>query len=185
MRSPVHQWSMMARAGYPGNVTLATLVRQLRGVAHANFVPWIFTERLGISLAVCDMLVMAPNGEYISLFPAWDRAQDATFTNLLVKGAVQVSASWSASKKQAFGISIVARKAHIGEVRIKGLDCHDLAVKCADGSTPQPKTEGDMTNFAAPPGIRCTLGCGNVSPSTGGVRLKLDDNDAATSLALA
>eukprot|EP01051_Picozoa_sp_SAG22_P003089 SAG22_NODE_146_length_17566_cov_17.597847_5_plen_993_part_00 len=173
--NPVHQWSMMARAGYPGNVTLATLTQHLKGFGHGNFVPWIFTEQLGISLAVCDMLVQAPNGDYILLFPAWDRSQDASFTNLLVKGAVEVSASWSASKKQASGVSIVARKEHIGEVRIRGLAC-TVKIKCADGSAPQPTTAGDMTSFAAPPGVRCTL-VGSTASSA--VRLKLDDNDAA------
>ena len=63
-----------------------------------NFVPSVgsggMTERLGVSLAVADMLVQAPTASYILLFPSWDLSEDASFRDILVKGAVEVSASW-------------------------------------------------------------------------------------------
>jgi hypothetical protein len=43
-----------------------------------------------------EMLVSAPGGRYIELFPMWPRGSDAAFHNLRVKGAFLVSANWSA-----------------------------------------------------------------------------------------
>jgi hypothetical protein len=123
------------------------------------------------------MLVQAPGGRYISLFPAWDRTQDASFTNLLTKGAVEVSASWSTARQEAYNISVRARLEHKGALRIAGLDCKEpaatLAVKCADGSAPQPHTTVDgVVSFVAPASVRCVLVCGNGSNSfAGGVGL--------------
>jgi len=41
-----------------------------------------------------DMLVRAPGGRYIVLFPMWPATQPASFTTLRTKGGFLVSASW-------------------------------------------------------------------------------------------
>lgn len=131
----------------------------LQGSQRGSFLPKApggGTENVGIVQAVNDMLVQAPNGKYISLFPVWDRTQDASFDNLLVKGAVEVSASWSAAKQAATGITVLARKEHRGAVTIQ-LDCQDVLVTCADGSTPMVRSIGDKTTFSAPPGVECKI----------------------------
>ena len=43
------------------------------------------TENCGIARAVNEMLVQAPNGEYIQLFPMWPAGEPATFTSLRTK----------------------------------------------------------------------------------------------------
>ena len=62
--------------------------RFLKGSQRGSFLPTApggGMENVGIVQAVNDMLVQAPNGKYISLFPVWDRTQDASFEKLLVR----------------------------------------------------------------------------------------------------
>jgi hypothetical protein len=105
------------------------------------------------------MLVQAPNGQTIFLFPAWDLAQDASFSGLLVKGAVEVSASWSAAKKAVSGVAIVARKERKTPVVIEttGLGVSFTSVSCADGTKPVISTTGTEVSFVAPAGVRCAV----------------------------
>ena len=176
-KRPVLEYSAAVRAGAPAQIPkgcvdnctvpnmasapgiIADFERFLDGSQRGSFLPEApggGTENVGIVQAVNDMLVQAPNGKYISLFPVWDRTQDASFENLLVKGAVEVSASWSAAKQETTGISILARKEHKGPVVIQ-LDCADVAVNCADGSSPMVRSTGDLITFDAPPGVECKL----------------------------
>ena len=37
------------------------------------------------------------------------------------------------------------------------LDCQDVAVNCADGSSPMVRSTGDQTTFNAPPGVECKV----------------------------
>jgi hypothetical protein len=53
------------------------------------------TEQIGVSVAVGDMLVQAPSGRWIELFPVWPKSQPASFSNLLVKGGFEVSATYT------------------------------------------------------------------------------------------
>jgi len=50
-------------------------------------------ENVGISRAVNEMLVQAPGGAYVELFPVWPPEEPATFTNLRTKGGFLISAS--------------------------------------------------------------------------------------------
>lgn len=49
---------------------------------------------MGVVAAINDMLVRAPGGRYIVLFPMWPTMQPASFTTLRTKGGYLVSASW-------------------------------------------------------------------------------------------
>ena len=129
------------------------------------------TENVGITQAVNDMLVQAPDGEFIALFPVWDKSQNASFRSLLVKGAVEVSATWSALLKAEVGISFVTRAEHMGPVVVL------CTPKLCGDATPAPKVrahcEGASAavvmkvvtlsnglfglSFAAPPGKNCSL----------------------------
>ena len=176
-KRPVLEYSAAVRAGAPAQIPkgcvenctvpkmasapgiIADFESFLASSQRGSFLPAApggGTENVGIVQAVNDMLVQAPNGKFISLFPVWDRTQDASFENLLVKGAVEVSASWSAAKQEATGISILARKEHQGPV-VLSLDCADVAVNCADGSSPMVTSSGDLVSFSAPPGVECKL----------------------------
>jgi hypothetical protein len=46
-------------------------------------------------VAVDDMLVQAPSGRWLELFPVWPKSQPASFSNLLAKGGFEVSASYT------------------------------------------------------------------------------------------
>ena len=60
-----------------------------------------------MSVAVNDMLVQAPNGKHIVLFPFWPADEPASFRGLLAKGGFEVSASQS-SAGVVGGVSVVA-----------------------------------------------------------------------------
>ena len=57
------------------------------------------------------MLVQAPGGDFIALFPVHDKTEDASFRTLLVKGAVEVSASWSAAAQAEHSVSLPPTRA--------------------------------------------------------------------------
>lgn len=157
---PVHLPSMMVRAGAHGNDTIAALRGFLGWAERNSFVPNAVgggTENVGISVAINDMLVQSPTRNYIVLFPAWDLSQDASFRDLLVKGAVEVSASWNAKAARVENVSIVAREGHRGPVVIKGMG-RGGTVACADGSEPRASVDDSgAMSFAAPSRVRCTI----------------------------
>lgn len=64
------------------------------------------TENAGLALAVTDMLLRTPGGEFIVLFPTWPVAEPASFTNLLAKGGWRASAEWAVPAKAAAGVTI-------------------------------------------------------------------------------
>eukprot|EP01051_Picozoa_sp_SAG22_P007377 SAG22_NODE_517_length_9528_cov_3.821508_6_plen_491_part_00 len=61
---------------------------------------------MGMSRAVDEMLVSAPGGKYIELFPMWPRGSDAAFRNLRVKGAFLVSANYSARSRSVTYLTV-------------------------------------------------------------------------------
>ena len=180
-KRPVLEFSASVRAGAPAvaphgcttNCTVPTAVSGrgilanfeafLKGSQRGSFLPKApggGTENVGIVQAINDMLVQAPDGKFITLFPVWDRTQDASFANLLVKGAVEVSATWSAAKQQPTGITILARKEHRGPVVIE-LGSQHVAVTCADGSSPAVRSSGGKATFDAPAGTACKVAGSN------------------------
>ena len=54
-------------------------------------------ENVGMSKAVSEMLVSAPSGKYITLFPFWPQATAASFRGLLVKGGFRLAANRTAA----------------------------------------------------------------------------------------
>jgi hypothetical protein len=156
----VHLPSMMVRAGMPPKQILVALNGFLQKNQRASFVPKApggGTENIGIAVAINDMLVQSPTREYIVLFPNWDKTQDASFSNLLVKGAVEVSATWVSSTSTTTGVSVVARHEHVGPVILDGVRAH-ATVTCADGSTPTTTSVWGRLAFTAPRGVRCHIG---------------------------
>lgn len=152
----------------------------LQGAQRASFFPRApggGTENVGITQAINDMLVQAPNSRFIVFFPVWDKSQDASFRGLLVKGAIEVSATWSAAAQSEHGISLIARKEHRGPVLVactpglcSGRDGTDLAptpkvkVDCVGVSSqpvltvvPLPMVGKSALSFAAPAGVNCSL----------------------------
>eukprot|EP01065_Artemidia_motanka_P032904 TRINITY_DN39886_c0_g1_i1.p1 TRINITY_DN39886_c0_g1~~TRINITY_DN39886_c0_g1_i1.p1 ORF type:complete len:762 (+),score=211.77 TRINITY_DN39886_c0_g1_i1:54-2339(+) len=66
------------------------------------------TENAGVSQAVNDMLVQAPDGKFIQLFPVWPKGHSASFKNLRTKGAFLVSASWDSAAATVSAVTVEA-----------------------------------------------------------------------------
>ena len=67
-----------------------------------NFVPYAQgggTENVGVAAAINDMLVRAPGGRYIVLFPMWPEDEPASFATLRTKGGFLVSAAWNSTAR--------------------------------------------------------------------------------------
>jgi hypothetical protein len=106
---PVLKYPSQVRAGVCDVATAAPfcqtgedVLRQIEAWIAArqqqNFMPVApggGTEQIGVSVAVDDMLVQAPSGRWIELFPVWPKSQPASFSNLLAKGGFEVSASYT------------------------------------------------------------------------------------------
>ena len=52
-------------------------------------------ENVGMSRAVSDMLLSAPSGKYIRLFPFWPKGEPASFGGLMAKGGFRLWANYS------------------------------------------------------------------------------------------
>ena len=122
---------------------------------------WCSTRKFAPSTCAAGVRVQAPSRAAVALFPAWDRSQDASFADLLVKGALEVSAAWAAADQTVHNLSLVARPAHRGPVVLTGpLPRGPLAVACADGSAPPvQRPDAQTISFVAPPGVRCSVVC--------------------------
>ena len=119
------------------------------------------TENVGAVVAVNDMLVQSYNGACIELFPVWDKSQDASFNALVVKGAVEVSASWLSASQAVSGVSVRALVAGTTVTFVNPWPTKAataIRASCADGSTPAVALAGEgMFSFAAPVGVVCHL----------------------------
>jgi hypothetical protein len=82
---------------------LETQVAQLFGPNLLLYAPGGGIENIGVARAINDMLVGAVGGGWdparlsfgiLTLFPFWPAAEPASFTGLLVKGGLRVSAAW-------------------------------------------------------------------------------------------
>jgi len=65
-------------------------------------------ENVGVSRAINEMLVQAPDGKYIQFFPFWPSDQAASFHTLLVKGGFLVSAAYNSNTHQVENIEITS-----------------------------------------------------------------------------
>ena len=68
---------------------LAAMAAWLKKDQRPSFIPNApggGTENVGVVQAVNDMLVQAPGGKFIQLFPVWPKTQHAAFRRLLAKG---------------------------------------------------------------------------------------------------
>ena len=118
------------------------------------------TENVAVAVALNDMLVQAPNGDFIVLFPVWPADQPAGFTGLLAKGGFEVSAS-----KSAAGV--------VGHLSVVGLATRKCTIKTPwptsppSGTTVRCGSSGAAAvdwsadkvffSFSAPAGVNCTV----------------------------
>ena len=118
------------------------------------------TENAGLALAVTDMLVHAPGGKFIVLFPAWPVAEPASFVNLLAKGGWRVSAGWDASARAAIDVTITNAVQGSG-VRTCWLQNpwgSTSGVVTCGGKAVAVAREGELLSWPAPEGAACSVG---------------------------
>lgn len=118
------------------------------------------TENAGLALAVTDMLLRAPGGEFIVLFPAWPVGEPASFTNLLAKGGWRVSAQWTAPAKVAADVSITNGVEGSGSRTCRlanpWVGVATVKVSCG-GKAVRVSSEGELLAWSAPEGVACTV----------------------------
>ena len=125
-----------------------------------KYAPGGGTENAGLALAVADMLLRAPGGEFIVLFPTWPVAEPASFTNLLAKGGWRVSAEWEVPAKAAAGVTITnaAKGSGSRTCRLANPWAGAEAVKVScGGKAASVASEGDLLAWSAPEGVACTV----------------------------
>ena len=72
---------------------------------------------MGMSRAVEEMLVSAPGGHYVEVFPMWPRGSDASFHQLRVKGGFLVSANYSSHSRTVTALAIEAAPIDPGQLQ--------------------------------------------------------------------
>jgi hypothetical protein len=126
------------------------------------------TEQIGVSVAVADMLLQAPNGKWIELFPVWPKSHPASFQSLLAKGGFEVSASYSPPEPEALrGASDCGAVSKVSILSISGprvcvvkspwpKSCR-VSVQCGSASKPiEWSTNGERFSFTVSTS-RCTI----------------------------
>jgi len=117
------------------------------------------TENAGLALAVTDMLLRAPAGEFIVLFPTWPESEPARFVNLLAKGGWRVSASWDGSAKEATGVTITSAVEGSGTRTCRLADPwagEGVTVHCG-GKATAVSHGGGLLTWEAPEGAACAV----------------------------
>ena len=108
--SPANMAVVRGRSAEEIVAGLNAMLAKLEGPCPGRpYAPGGGTENMGVTQAVNDMLVQAPGGRYIALFPVWPAAEPAAFSSLRTKGGFLVSATWNnATQAVDDGISITA-----------------------------------------------------------------------------
>ena len=118
------------------------------------------TEQIGVSVAVADMLLQAPNGRWIELFPVWPKSQPASFSNLLAKGAWEVSASFAPNAPACVRVSGVSVVSMAGSrpcvVKSPWPESCKVSVECG-GESAAVASSGGLFHFTAPAGAVCKI----------------------------
>eukprot|EP00662_Eupelagonemidae_sp_cell21_P007548 gene7548-18072_t len=99
-----------ARSGLPTALWVPQWRSALAALTMANGVVYQGgggLEVAGAAQGINDMLLQSSGG-YVSLFPAWDRSQPASFARLRAKGAFVVSAAWDPQHGVVPPITVVA-----------------------------------------------------------------------------
>ena len=80
------------------------VIAGLKAQMHTSFGPNLLCdtagggiENVGMSRAVSEMLLSAPSGQYIEVFPFWPKAEPASFGGLMAKGGFRLWANYTAS----------------------------------------------------------------------------------------
>ena len=124
-------------------------------------------ENLGIVRALNEMLVTSVGGVggVVSLFPFWPATEPCTFQGLLVKGGIEVSASYSNATGKiespvGLRVSYTWEGAATGVVRLGdpwGGGAGSIGVACEDGSKPTVAWAGGVAVFNAPLAVQCSV----------------------------
>ena len=123
------------------------------------------TENAGLALAVTDMLLRAPGGEFIVLFPTWPAGEPASFVNLLAKGGWRVSAAWDPAASAPTGVTITSAAGGAGARTCRLANpwasaASVVVVRC--GGRPvavssHPHDGGELLSWPAAEGAVCTV----------------------------
>ena len=116
------------------------------------------TENVGVTQAVNDMLVQAPGGRYISLFPVWPNDQPASFQSLRTKGGFLVSAAYDAQAKTVKeGIVIVATAPDCTSVVLQNPWIKVTLVVVCDGTARKVAMHNGRASWAMRVGEKCVV----------------------------
>ena len=174
---PVLVYSAAVRAGVPASPAdfpaaftpdeiLAGLQAFVRSEQGPNFMPNLGagagTENLGVTQAINDMLLQAPGGRYLALFPVWPRNHSASFTSLLAKGGHLVSAEWDAGTHRV-AEPVVITATSVGDCVLLnpwpaaegGGGAGRLSVRCPDERVVE--WDGDRAQWHMGEGERCEV----------------------------
>ena len=84
--------------------TAEDVIAGLKEQMHTSFGPNLLCdtvgggiENVGMSRAVSEMLLSAPSGQYIEVFPFWPKAEPAAFGGLMAKGGFRLWANYTAN----------------------------------------------------------------------------------------
>lgn len=172
---PVELFPAAVRAGACSNQntlcwTAEEIVNGLKAFIKNDFGPNLLlyapgggVENVGVTRAINEMLLQAPNGQYIHLFPTWPKNQSAAFSGFLTKGGFVVSAIYNGTKQQ------VENNVEITAVYTSGSDdtspCSmimpwksqkNVAVVCG-GTKVKITWNADQLSFDAPIGKKCIV----------------------------
>jgi len=157
MKRPVLSFPAAVRAGVTPGTILAAMNKILKKRFQRNLMNYWHggVTELGVARGVTEMLVQAPNGKYIELFPVWPVDQPATFSTLRTKGAFLVSAAYINGVVQ--NVSITATVSGPCTVlRPTSWGSKDVSVRC--GGTSVAVTWSDnLFTFTGSPGITCAV----------------------------
>jgi hypothetical protein len=103
------------------------------------------------------MLVQAPNGRYITLFPMWPHTYDASFTRLLTKGAFEVSASWSAEHSQVSNVTVTSLTGAPCTLLSPWGSATSISVTCGGNAVKVTPNSTNFAEFSAPAGVACSV----------------------------
>eukprot|EP01006_Ploeotia_vitrea_P008723 TRINITY_DN20866_c0_g1_i1.p1 TRINITY_DN20866_c0_g1~~TRINITY_DN20866_c0_g1_i1.p1 ORF type:complete len:633 (-),score=75.86 TRINITY_DN20866_c0_g1_i1:93-1928(-) len=158
---PVELFPVAVRAGRDPEEIIAGFRAYLKNYQRTNMLPFTEgggVENVGITRAVNEMLLQAPNGKYIDLFPVWPRNASASFTTLLAKGGFAVSATYSGSSQQVGSPFEVTAVYHTSRCVVKNpWQGGDVSVQCNHKDTPVRWSGRGWFSFVAPKGALCSV----------------------------
>jgi len=97
-------------------------------------------ETVSLAHALNEMLVQS-DGQYVQLFPAWPKTEEASFDKLRVKGAFVVSAVWDVATQRPTSVRILSDSDAEGCGLLVPAKT-EVRVSCAKGEVAKEETAG-------------------------------------------